>query len=123
MTITNYIKERIKELKQFIKRNPSLWSPALFAIEELQAVLSKIEELEKGKHKSFFELDISIENPKIPEEQMEAFNIAMNMRTVFDQYNIDHSKLALFPDGVNDWEIVTGKIAGINVAYPKKLWK
>lgn len=89
-----------------------------WGIAELQAVLSKIEGL-SGKSKSFFEIDISLENPKIPEEQMEAFNIAMNMRTVFDQYNIDHSKLALFPDGVNDWEIVTGKIAGINVAYPR----
>ena len=116
MTITNYIKERIALHEKYYKKTNDDYSLACIA--ELQAVLSKIEEL-SGKSKSFFELDISLENPKIPEEQMEAFNIAMNMRTVFDQYNIDHSKLALFPDGVNDWEIVTGKIAGINVAYPR----
>lgn len=89
-------------------------------IEELQAVLNKIKEWEKRwKSKKFFELDISLDNPKIPEEQMQAFKIAADMNRLFQTYNIDPSKLCLFPDWVTDWEIVTGRISGINVAYPK----
>ena len=43
--ITNYIKERIKELKETKKTNKDYASVITMLIEELQAVLSKLEEL------------------------------------------------------------------------------
>ena len=47
--LTNYIKERIKELEEMKKTNPDYTIIINEIISELQAVLSKIEELEKSQ--------------------------------------------------------------------------